>query len=42
MDHLGNQEKKLLQDIKQQEKEKEKEEDPNENLEDEETTNGVF
>ena len=37
MDHLNNQEKDLLKDIKQQ-----KEEEPNENLQDEETTNGVF
>ena len=37
MDHLNNQEKKLLQDIKQQ-----KEEESNEILQDKETTNGVF
>jgi IS30 family transposase len=35
MDHLNNQEKDLLQDIKQKE-------EPGENLQDEETTNGVF
>jgi IS30 family transposase len=35
MDHLNNQEKGLLQDIKQKE-------EPGENLQDEETTNGVF
>ena len=35
MDHLNNQEKDLLQDIKQKE-------EPSENLQDKETTNGVF
>jgi hypothetical protein len=35
MDHLNNQEKDLLQDIKQKE-------EPGENLQDEETKNGVF
>jgi hypothetical protein len=39
MDHLNNQEKKLLQDIKQQ---KEKEEDESREVGEEETTNGVF
>jgi hypothetical protein len=39
MDHLDNQEKKLLQDIKQQ---KEKEEDESREVGKEETTNGVF
>ena len=34
MDHLNNQEKRLLQDMKQEEKE--------EGLQDEETANGVF
>jgi hypothetical protein len=37
MDHLNNQEKILLKDIKRQ-----KEEEPNENLQDEETTNRIF
>jgi hypothetical protein len=39
MDHLNNQEKKLLKDIKQDKKEEEKKED---GPQDEETANGVF
>jgi hypothetical protein len=39
MDHLNNQERKLLQDIEQDKKEEEKKE---EDLQDEETANGVF